>query len=69
MEKLMGSNIIRPHVLQYYYLPPNEAKAQNALIQGLKAKFQEVKGVQSKDKLACKGTLLNVITSKEIIGG
>jgi hypothetical protein len=42
IDKLMVNCIIRPH-LPTYYLPPNETKAQHAFIQGLKAKFQEVK--------------------------
>jgi hypothetical protein len=44
VEKLMASCIIRPHIPPYYLLP-NEAKVQHALVQGLKAKLQEVKGV------------------------
>jgi hypothetical protein len=35
LEILMGNSIVRPHLPQYH-LPPNEAKAQNALVQGLK---------------------------------
>ncbi len=45
LEILMGNNIIKPHLPQYH-LPPNETKAQNALVQGLKVELQEVKGVQ-----------------------
>jgi hypothetical protein len=44
-ENLMGNRIVKSHLPQYH-LPPNEAKAQNALVQGLKVEVQEVKGVQ-----------------------
>jgi hypothetical protein len=63
----MVNCIIKPH-LPPYYLPPNETKAQHALIQGLKAKFQEVKRMQSKDKLAYKSILLNIVISKGVVG-
>jgi hypothetical protein len=45
LKFLMGNSIVRPHLPQYH-LPVNEAKAQNALFQGLKVELQEVKGVQ-----------------------
>jgi hypothetical protein len=38
MEKLMANCIIKPHIPPYY-LPLNEAKAQHALVQGLKIEF------------------------------
>jgi hypothetical protein len=41
----MGNNIVRPHLPQYH-LTPDEAKAENALVQGLKVELQEIKGVQ-----------------------
>ncbi len=44
MEKLLGSKMIKPH-LPNYYLPPTEAKAQHALVQGLKIELDYVKGV------------------------
>ncbi len=44
MEKLMASCIIRLHILPYY-LFPNEARAQHALVQGLKIELQEVNGM------------------------
>jgi uncharacterized protein YpmS len=65
MEKLMGSSMVTPH-LPYYYLSILNTKVQHAFVQGLKTKLQEMKGVQSKEKLECKGTLLNVALSKEI---
>jgi hypothetical protein len=34
----------------------------------LKVEHQEVKGVQSKEKLTYKGTLLNVVVNKEVVG-
>jgi len=34
----------------------------------LKVELQEVKGVQSKEKLTYKGTSLNVAVSKKIVG-
>jgi hypothetical protein len=45
LEILMGNIIVRPHLPQYR-LPPNEVKAQNALVQGLKVELQETKGGQ-----------------------
>ncbi len=65
MEKLMGSSMVTPHS-PYYYLTTLNAKAQHVFVQGLKAKFQEMKGVRSKEKLACKGILLNVALNKEV---
>jgi hypothetical protein len=49
MEKLMGNNIVKPH-LPYFYLPLVEAKIQHSLVQSLRNELQEVKGVHSKEK-------------------
>jgi hypothetical protein len=51
MEILLSSSMFKPHFL-HYYLPPIEAKVQYAFVQSLKAELEEVKGVQSKEKLA-----------------
>ncbi len=67
MEILLSSSMFKPHFL-HYYLPPIEAKVQYALVQSLKVKLEEVKGVQSKEKLAYKGTLLNATISKDVVG-
>ncbi len=67
MEKLMGSDKLRPHN-SHYYLPLNKAKVQYALVQGLKVELQEVKGVQSKEKLPYKGNILNAIVNKDVVG-
>ncbi len=64
MEKLLGSKMIRPH-LPYYYLLLVEVKVQHTLVQGLKIKLDLVKGVQSKEKLARKGVLLNFVVKKK----
>ncbi len=62
----MGNTVVKLH-LPHYYLPPIETKVQYALVQGLKVELHEVKGVQSKEKLAYMGTLLNVVVSKNVI--
>jgi len=64
MEKLLGSKMIRPH-LPYYYLLFVEVKVQHTFVQGLKIKLDLVKGVQSKEKLARKGVLLNFVVRKK----
>jgi len=38
LEILMGNSIVRPYLPQYY-LPPNETKVQNPLVQGLKVEI------------------------------
>jgi hypothetical protein len=66
MEKLMGNTLVKLH-FPHYYLFPIEAKAKYTLVHGLKAKLHEVKGVQYKENLAYKGTLLNVGVSKDVV--
>ncbi len=67
MEILLSSSMFKPHFL-HYYLPPIEVKVQYALVQSLKVELEEVKGVQSKENLAYKGTLLNATISKDVVG-
>lgn len=63
LERFLRHPSISPH-LPSYYLPPKEAAAQKLLIEGLKSDLDEVKGVQSRDKLAWKGTILSAVVSK-----
>jgi hypothetical protein len=67
MEKLMGNNIVKPH-LPFFYLPPTKAKVQHSFIQSLRNQFQEIKGIHSKEKLTYKGMLMHVIVNKEVVG-
>jgi hypothetical protein len=54
---------ISPH-LPSYYLPSTKSAAQKSLIEGLRFDLDEVKRVQSKEKLAWKGTILSAVVSK-----
>jgi hypothetical protein len=63
LERFLRHPVISSH-LPLYYLPPKEAAAQKLLIEGLRSGLDEVKGVQSKEKLAWKGTILSVVVSK-----
>jgi hypothetical protein len=62
-EKMLSHPTIVPHLPQYY-LPPKDAVAQQLVIEGLKADLEGVKGGQSKDKLAWKGTILSSTVSQ-----
>ena len=63
LERFLRHPSISPH-LPSYYLPPKEAAAQKLLIEGLRSDLDEVKGVQSREKLAWKGTILSAVVSK-----
>jgi hypothetical protein len=67
MEKLMGNNIVKPH-FPYFYFPPAQAKVQHSFVHNLKNELEEVKGVQSKGKLAYKCILLHFVVNKKIVG-
>jgi hypothetical protein len=63
LDRFLRHPSISPH-LPSYYLPPKEAAAQKLLIEGLRSDLNEVKGVQSREKLAWKGTILSAVVSK-----
>jgi hypothetical protein len=63
LERFLRHPAISPH-LPSYYLPPKEASVQKLLIEGLRSDLNEVKGVQSKEKLAWKGTILSAVVRK-----
>jgi hypothetical protein len=63
LERFLRHPSIPLH-LPSYYLPPKEAAAQKLLVEGLRFDLDEVKGVQSKEKLAWKETILSAVVSK-----
>jgi hypothetical protein len=66
LEQVLGHGIIIPSLLEYYRCP-HEAKAQQDLILSYRAKLERMKNPHSKDKLARKGTLLEIAIS--VVGG
>jgi hypothetical protein len=67
MEKFLGSACIRPH-LPDCYPSPVEVRAQQCIIQNLKGSLDLVKGVQSSEMFAYRGTLLNAATTSDAHG-
>jgi hypothetical protein len=67
MEKFLGSACIRLH-LPDYYPPPTKAHAQQRIIQNLKGSLDLIKGMQSSEMLAYRGTLLNAATTSDAQG-
>lgn len=63
LQKFLGHPSIKPS-LPSFYLPRKEAVAQQLLIEGLRSDLEGVKGVQSREMLAWKGTLLSAAVRK-----
>jgi hypothetical protein len=56
MERLLENSLVYPYLLDYYRKPKG-AK----IVGSLRLHLQQVKGVQSSEKLAYKGALLSAI--------
>jgi hypothetical protein len=60
MERLLENSLVYPYLLDYYRKPKG-AKIMTNIVGSLRLHLQQVKGVQSSEKLAYKGALLSAI--------
>jgi hypothetical protein len=65
LEYLFDDPLVYPHLPDYYFRP-REAKIYAQVVNNVKKELSDVKGVQSAEKLAYRGALLNCVVGDNI---